>query len=80
MNALGYAHPEIVGLLRGELESLLHVSNLIYHGYQAPLAEKLAKHTGLDRVFFRQHRDGSNRGRDQAGARLRPEAPPCGTL
>ncbi len=52
VNALGYAHPEITALLRGELESLLHVSNLIYHGYQAPLAEKLAKHSGLDRVFF----------------------------
>lgn len=52
VNALGYAHPDITALLRGEIESLLHVSNLIYHGFQAPLAEKLAKHSGLDRVFF----------------------------
>jgi acetylornithine aminotransferase/acetylornithine/N-succinyldiaminopimelate aminotransferase len=52
VNALGYAHPEITALLRDERGSILHVSNLIYHGYQAPLAEKLAKHTGLDRVFF----------------------------
>lgn len=52
VNALGYAHRDITALLRGEIESLLHVSNLIYHGYQAPLAEKLAKHSGLDRVFF----------------------------
>ena len=52
VNALGYAHPEITALLRSEAGSLLHVSNLIYHPYQAPLAQKLAKHSGLDRVFF----------------------------
>ncbi len=52
VNALGYAHPEILAVLRDEAESLLHVSNLIYHRYQAPLAEKLARWAGLDRVFF----------------------------
>ncbi len=52
VNALGYAHPEILGVLRDESESLLHVSNLLYHRYQAPLAENLARLAGLDRVFF----------------------------
>ncbi len=52
VNALGYAHPEILAVLRDESESLLHVSNLLYHRYQAPLAEKLARLAGLDRVFF----------------------------
>ena len=52
VNALGYGHPEILAVLRDESESLLHVSNLIYHRYQAPLAEKLAVLAGLDRVFF----------------------------
>src|SRR5215469_5578431 len=52
VNALGYAHPEIMAVLRDPSESLLHVSNLIYHRYQAPLAEKLARVSGLDRVFF----------------------------
>jgi acetylornithine aminotransferase/acetylornithine/N-succinyldiaminopimelate aminotransferase len=52
VNALGYAHPEVLAALRDEAESLLHVSNLIYHRYQAPLAEKLARWAGLDRVFF----------------------------
>ncbi len=52
VNALGYAHPEILAVLRDEDESLLHVSNLLYHRYQAPLAEKLAQLSGLDRVFF----------------------------
>jgi acetylornithine/N-succinyldiaminopimelate aminotransferase len=52
VNSLGYAHPEILAVLRDEAETLLHVSNLIYHPYQAPLAEKLARLTGLDRAFF----------------------------
>ena len=52
VNALGYGHPEILAVLRDESESLLHVSNLIYHRYQAPLAQKLAVLAGLDRVFF----------------------------
>ncbi len=52
VNSLGYAHPEIAEVLRDPSESLLHVSNLIYHRYQAPLAEKLTKLSGLDRAFF----------------------------
>lgn len=52
VNALGYNHSEIMRVLRDESESLLHVSNLLYHSYQAPLAEKLARLAGLDRVFF----------------------------
>lgn len=52
VNSLGYGQPEISGLLRGQAGPILHVSNLIYHGFQGPLAEKLAKHSGLDRVFF----------------------------
>lgn len=52
VNSLGYAHPEIMAVLRDEAETLLHVSNLIYHRYQGPLAEKLTRLSGLDRAFF----------------------------
>ncbi len=52
VNSLGYAQAEILAVLRDETQSLLHVSNLVYHRYQAPLAEKLARLAGLDRVFF----------------------------
>jgi acetylornithine/N-succinyldiaminopimelate aminotransferase len=52
VNSLGYANPEIMAVLRDQSESLLHVSNLIYHPYQGPLAEKLTKLSGLDRAFF----------------------------
>ena len=52
VNALGHAHPEIMAVLRDPSENLLHISNLIYHRFQAPLADQLAKLSGLDRVFF----------------------------
>ena len=52
VNALGHANPEIMAVLRDPSENLLHVSNLIYHRFQAPLADKLARLTGLDRAFF----------------------------
>jgi len=52
VNSLGYAHPEIMAVLRDGSETLLHVSNLLYHRYQAPLAEKLTRLSGLDRAFF----------------------------
>jgi len=52
VNALGHAHPRIVKAIRDQAAKLLHVSNLYYHEYQGPLAEKLSKLSGLDRVFF----------------------------
>jgi acetylornithine/N-succinyldiaminopimelate aminotransferase len=52
VNSLGYNHPEIMATVRDASENLLHVSNLIYHPYQAPLAEKLTRLSGLDRAFF----------------------------
>ena len=52
VNSLGYAHPELLAVLRDEAETLLHVSNLLYHRYQAPLAETLTRLAGLDRAFF----------------------------
>jgi acetylornithine/N-succinyldiaminopimelate aminotransferase len=52
VNSLGYAHPEIMAVLRDEAENVLHVSNLLYHPFQAPLAEKLTRLSGMDRAFF----------------------------
>jgi predicted acetylornithine/succinylornithine family transaminase len=52
VNSLGYAHPEILAVLRDQAETLLHTSNLIYHPYQAPLAKKLTSLSGMDRAFF----------------------------
>jgi acetylornithine/N-succinyldiaminopimelate aminotransferase len=52
VNSLGYSHPELLGVLQDETQTLLHVSNLLYHPFQAPLAQKLTEWSGLDRVFF----------------------------
>ena len=52
VNALGYNHPRLVGVLRKQIKRPLHISNLLYHGYQGLLAERLAGISGLDRVFF----------------------------
>jgi len=52
VNALGHAHPRIVKAIREQAARLLHVSNLYYHEYQGPLAEKLCALSGLNRAFF----------------------------
>jgi len=52
VNALGYAHPRLTKVIREQAGKLLHSSNLYYHQYQGPLAERIAKVTGLERVFF----------------------------
>ena len=52
VNALGHAHPRIVKTIREQSAKLIHVSNLYYHQYQGPLAEKLCSLSGLDRAFF----------------------------
>ena len=52
VNALGHAHPRIVKTIKEQAAKLIHVSNLYYHEYQGPLAEKLCKLSGLNRAFF----------------------------
>jgi len=52
VNALGHSHPRVVKTIREQAAKLVHVSNLYYHEYQGPLAEKLCALSGLDRVFF----------------------------
>src|SRR5580698_4917247 len=52
VNALGYAHPRLTKVIREQAGLLLHSSNLYYHEYQGPLAQRIARASGLDRVFF----------------------------
>src|ERR1700686_5218785 len=52
VNALGHAHPRIVKAIREQAAKIIHVSNLYYHEYQGPLAEKLCKLSRLNRAFF----------------------------
>ncbi len=52
VNALGHANPRILRIIRSQAALLLHSSNLYYHEYQGPLAQKLAEISGLQRTFF----------------------------
>ncbi len=52
VNALGHAHPRILRLIKSQAALLMHCSNLYYHEYQGPLAQKLAEISGLQRSFF----------------------------
>jgi predicted acetylornithine/succinylornithine family transaminase len=52
VNALGHAHPRIVGVIREQAGLLIHSSNLYYNQYQGPLAKRLAEISGLQRTFF----------------------------
>jgi len=52
VNALGHAHPRIVKVIKQQAAQLIHCSNLYYHGFQGPLAKKLAQISGLQRAFF----------------------------
>jgi acetylornithine/N-succinyldiaminopimelate aminotransferase len=52
VNALGHGHPAIQKVLKQQAGKLIHTSNLFYHEYQAELAKRLTKISGLDRAFF----------------------------
>jgi acetylornithine/N-succinyldiaminopimelate aminotransferase len=52
VNALGYTHPRITKVLREQAGRLIHASNLYYHEYAGPLAERISRASGLPRVFF----------------------------
>jgi acetylornithine/N-succinyldiaminopimelate aminotransferase len=52
VNALGHAHPRLTKVIREQAGRMIHCSNLYYHEYQGPLAARIAKSSGLDRVFF----------------------------
>jgi acetylornithine/N-succinyldiaminopimelate aminotransferase len=52
VNALGHSHPAIQVTLKRQAGRLIHVSNLFFHEYQAELAKRLTRVSGLDRAFF----------------------------
>lgn len=52
VNALGYSHPRITKVIKEQAGRLIHCSNLYYHEYSGPLAERISKLSGLARIFF----------------------------
>ncbi len=49
---LGHAHPAVTAAISSQAETLLHTSNLYEIPRQTELAERLAKISGMDKVFF----------------------------
>ncbi|MGH9414932.1 MAG: aspartate aminotransferase family protein [Terriglobales bacterium] len=52
VNALGYAHPRLLAVIKEQSKRLIHISNLFYNEFQGPLAERLTKASNMERAFF----------------------------
>jgi acetylornithine aminotransferase/acetylornithine/N-succinyldiaminopimelate aminotransferase len=52
VTALGHGHPAIQATLKRQAGRLIHISNLFFHKYQAELAARLTRISGLQRAFF----------------------------
>ena len=52
VHALGHSHPVLTSALQEQAGKLIHTSNLYYHDTLADAAEKVARASGLSKVFF----------------------------
>ena len=52
VTALGHSHPKVVGTLREQAATLVHVSNYLPHPAAGPAGALLCEHSFADRVFF----------------------------
>ncbi|MDO8795502.1 MAG: aspartate aminotransferase family protein [Vicinamibacterales bacterium] len=52
VTSLGHAHPGLAAVIAEQASTLLHVSNLYYHPFQAEAAARLTQLSGLARAFF----------------------------
>jgi len=52
VNALGYGDRAVLKTIAKQSARLIHSSNLFYHEFTTPLAERLTRISGLDRVFL----------------------------
>lgn len=52
VNNLGHCHPKVVEAIQNQAEKLIHTSNFYYTEEQSLFIEKLAKVSGMDRIFL----------------------------
>lgn len=52
VSALGHKHPQLSAALKDQVDRLIHTSNLFRNPYTEPVAERLARLSGLESVFF----------------------------
>ena len=71
VNALGYAHPRMVRVIRREAGRATHVSNLFHNPVSGAARAQARGMVGSRPRVFRKQRQRSDRRRAEAGARLR---------
>ncbi|WP_026485820.1 acetylornithine transaminase [Caldanaerobius polysaccharolyticus] len=52
VNNLGHCHPSVVAAIKGQVENMIHCSNLYWHIPQVELAKLLVENSFGDKVFF----------------------------
>ncbi|MDQ6950180.1 MAG: acetylornithine transaminase [Mariprofundales bacterium] len=52
VNTLGHNHPDLIGAITEQAQTMLHCSNLYHIPQQQQLATRLCQLSGLDRAFF----------------------------
>ena len=62
VSGLGYADQELTEALKGQIDRLMHTSNLYYNTSCAKAARGLLKASGMDRVFFTNSGTEANEG------------------
>lgn len=62
VSGLGYADQELTAALKGQIDRLMHTSNLYYNTSCAKAARGLLKASGMDRVFFTNSGTEANEG------------------
>ncbi len=60
VNNIGHSHPRLVRALRVQAEKLIHTSNVYYTEIQAVLAERMARLTGMERLYMTNSGSESN--------------------
>lgn len=69
--ALGYSNDDYKKAVKDQVDKVIHVSNLFYNVPMGSAAEKLAKASGMDKVFFTNSGYGVDRGSHQSSEKIR---------
>ena len=52
VNSLGHCHPDLITVLKNQLDKLWHASNLYYYSEQESYAELICENSFAEKVFF----------------------------
>jgi predicted acetylornithine/succinylornithine family transaminase len=52
VNNVGHCHPKVMGAVRDQIDTLIHIPNNFYHAQQVKLAKEIIRHAFEGKVFF----------------------------